>query len=87
MHLFYLDDAGWVGNVREQHLVLGGVSVFEAQSSWVTQQLDRLAQNIDPGNPHALEFHVEASKCSVRSIVFRWHRSCAVVWFPRADPG
>ena len=60
MHLLYLDDAGSVGNVREQYLVLGGVSVFEAQSSWVTQQLDRLAQNIDPGNPHALEFHVEA---------------------------
>ena len=51
MHLLYLDDAGSVGNVREQYLVLGGVSVFEAQSSWVTQELDRLAQNIDPGKP------------------------------------
>ena len=40
MHLLYLDDAGSVGNVREQYLVLGGVSVFEAQSSWVTQQLE-----------------------------------------------
>ena len=57
MHLLYLDDAGSVGNVREQYLVLGGVSVFEAQSSWVTQELDRLAQNIDPGNPHGVEFH------------------------------
>ena len=57
MHLLYLDDAGSVGNVREQYLVLGGVSVFEAQSSWITQELDRLAQNIDPGNPHGVEFH------------------------------
>ena len=57
MHLLYLDDAGAVGNAREQYLVLGGVSVFEAQSSWVTQQLDGLAQNVDPGNPHSVEFH------------------------------
>ncbi len=53
MHLLYLDDAGSVGSVREQYLVLGGVSVFEAQSSWITQELDRLAQNIGPGNPHS----------------------------------
>ena len=54
MHLLYLDDAGSVGNVREQYLVLGGLSVFEAQSSWITQELDRLAQNIDPGDPHSV---------------------------------
>lgn len=52
MHLLYLDDAGSVANVREQHLVLGGVSVFEAQASWVTQELDLLPQSIDPGNSH-----------------------------------
>ena len=57
MHLLYLDDAGSVGNVHEQYLVLGGVSVFEAQSSWITQALDGLAQNIDPGAPHSVEFH------------------------------
>ena len=57
MHLLYLDDAGSVGNVNEQYLVLGGVSVFEAQSSWITQALDRLAQNIDPKAPHGVEFH------------------------------
>ena len=57
MHLLYLDDAGSVGNVREQYLVLGGVSVFEAQSSWITQALDSRAQNIDPGGPHGIEFH------------------------------
>ena len=57
MHLLYLDDSGSVGNVKEQYLVLGGVSVFEAQSSWITQELDSLAQTIDPGDPHAVEFH------------------------------
>ena len=57
MHLLYLDDAGSVGNVNEQYLVLGGVSVFEAQSHWITQQLDTLAENLNPGDPHSVEFH------------------------------
>ena len=48
MHLLYLDDAGSAGNPSEQYLVLGGVSVFEAQSYWITQQLDTLAENISP---------------------------------------
>ena len=57
MHLLYLDDSGSVGNVNEQYLVLGGVSVFEAQSHWITRELDKLAESLDPANPHAVEFH------------------------------
>ena len=57
MHLLYLDDAGSVGNAQEQYLVLGGVSVYEAQSYWITQELDKLAENINPGDPHSVEFH------------------------------
>ena len=57
MHLLYLDDSGAAGNANEQYLVLGGVSVFEAQSHYITQELDRLAENINPGDPHGVEFH------------------------------
>ena len=57
MHLLYLDDAGSVGNAKEQYLVLGGVSVFEAQSHWITQELDKLVENINPGDPHSVELH------------------------------
>ena len=57
MHLLYLDDAGSAGNLSEQYLVLGGVSVFEAQSHWITQQLDTLAESILPSDPHGVEFH------------------------------
>ena len=57
MHLLYLDDSGSVANTDEQYLVLGGVSVFEAQSHWITQQLDTLAESISPGDPHGVEFH------------------------------
>ena len=42
MHLVYLDDAGSASNPNEQYLVLGGVSVFEAQPHWVTRELDKL---------------------------------------------
>ena len=57
MHLLYLDDAGSVGNAEEQYLVLGGVSVFEAQAQWITKELDKLAENVNPGDPHSVEFH------------------------------
>ncbi len=57
MHLLYLDDAGSSANANEQYLVLGGVSVFEAQSHWITTQLDTLAEDIDPADPHGVEFH------------------------------
>ncbi|NOX53086.1 MAG: DUF3800 domain-containing protein [Planctomycetes bacterium] len=57
MHLLYLDDAGSAANPNEEYLVLGGVSVFESQVHWITQQLDDLAAGIQPNDPHAVEFH------------------------------
>ncbi|MDS3859277.1 DUF3800 domain-containing protein [Thermosynechococcaceae cyanobacterium BACA0444] len=57
MHLLYLDDSGSAANRNEEYFVLAGVSVFEAQTSWFTQELDRLAQSIDAGNPGQIEFH------------------------------
>lgn len=57
MHLLYLDDSGSVGNSNEDYLVLGGVSVYEAQSHYLTQTLDQLAMAIDPQDPHGVEFH------------------------------
>ncbi len=57
MHLLYLDDAGSAPNRNEDYLVLGGISVYEAQAHFFTQELDNLAESIDPANPHAIEFH------------------------------
>ena len=31
--------------------------MFEAQSQWITQQLDNLAESINPCDPHSVEFH------------------------------
>jgi hypothetical protein len=57
MHLLYLDDAGSSGNKEEQYLVLGGISIYEAQADFITRELDTLAQSIDAANPQGLEFH------------------------------
>jgi len=57
MHLLYLDDAGSAGNQDETYIVLGGVSLFEAQTHYLTKKLDELAESIDPANPQAIEFH------------------------------
>lgn len=57
MHLLYLDDAGSAKNAQESYLVLGGVSVYEAQSQWITQKLDSLAESIQPSDPQSVEFH------------------------------
>lgn len=57
MHLLYLDDSGSPGNKDETYFVLGGISIFEAQAHFITQELDKLAAEIDPSNPHDIEFH------------------------------
>jgi hypothetical protein len=57
MHLLYLDDSGSSPNQKEEYLVLAGVSVYEAQSHWVTRNLDELAESIDPHDPYKVEFH------------------------------
>lgn len=57
MHLLYLDDAGSARNPNEEYLVLGGVSIFEAQAHWFTEELDKLATTIDPACPQDVEFH------------------------------
>jgi hypothetical protein len=57
MHLLYLDDAGSAANADEEYLVLGGISVFEAQANWFVTELDKLASTIDSAKPHDVEFH------------------------------
>jgi len=66
MHLLYLDDAGSAPNLNEDYFVLGGVSIFEAQAHWFTQELDRLASTIDASHPQSVEFH--ASEIFARRV-------------------
>jgi hypothetical protein len=71
MHLLYLDDAGSAPNKDEDYLVLGGISVFEAQADFFTRELTKLAQSIDPSDPESVEFH--ASEVFSRRIT-PWKR-------------
>jgi len=56
MHLLYLDDAGSSTHPKEEYLVLGGISVFEAQAYWITKELDDLAATIVQ-DASTIEFH------------------------------
>ena len=66
LHLLYLDDAGSASNAAEDYLVLGGVSLYEAQADWVTRELDTLAEDLCPADPHSVEFH--ASEIYARRV-------------------
>jgi hypothetical protein len=57
MYLLYLDDSGSAPNVNEQHLVLGGIALFDAQVNYITRELDRIAARINPADPQCVEFH------------------------------
>jgi len=60
MYLLYLDDSGSASNANEEYLVLGGICVFEAQVHYLTQELDAIAQRINPSVPDSVEFHASA---------------------------
>lgn len=57
MHLLYLDESGSVGTPNQRFFVLAGVSVFERQTHWIEQELNKIAERFSPGNPHAMELH------------------------------
>jgi len=57
MHLLYLDDSGSTNDPDQDYIVLGGVSVYEAQIHYLTEKLDELAASIDGSDPHSVEFH------------------------------
>ena len=56
MHLLYLDDSGSAANQSEEYFVLGGVSVYEAQTDWFTQELNTLASSVQSSDPTSVEF-------------------------------
>jgi len=57
LYVLYLDDSGSAKNPKEEYLVLGGISVFERQVHWLSQEMENLAAALLPDDPHAVEFH------------------------------
>ena len=57
MYFLYLDDSGSIRNTNESNFVIGGISIFENHMHWFIKELDDLAKQILPQNPHSVEFH------------------------------
>ena len=75
MYLLYADESGSIGNAGERFFVLAGVSVFERQTHWIEQELNKIAARFVPAQPHAVELHGSP----MRSGSHGWRD------FPRAD--
>jgi hypothetical protein len=66
MYLLYVDESGDPLNPEDQNFVLAGISIFERQTYWLSQQMDALETEIfgptpGPGEsspfPRPVEFH------------------------------
>jgi hypothetical protein len=57
MYLLYLDHAGAVEDPAQKHFVLAGISVFERQTYWLSQELDSIAAWFNAADPASLELH------------------------------
>lgn len=57
MKLLYLDDSGSVTDTKQQYVVLGGVCVAETGVRWLSYELEKIAQEMDPVSPSNVELH------------------------------
>jgi len=57
MYLLYADESGSIGDRKQKHFVLAGFCVFERESYWLSEKIDKVARRINPADPSSLEFH------------------------------
>jgi len=57
MHLLYCDESGTTSDPKQLHYLFAGLSVFERQCYWISNELDRIASIFNPADPHSIEFH------------------------------
>jgi Protein of unknown function (DUF3800) len=57
MNLLYADESGSVIDPKQIFFVLAGVSVFERQRFWISQELEKIAERFNPGDPKSVELH------------------------------
>ena len=57
MHILYCDESGTTKDPHQEHFLFAGISVFERQSYWIANELDKLAKRINPADPGSIEFH------------------------------
>jgi Protein of unknown function (DUF3800) len=70
VHLLYLDESGNENDPRDRFFVLGGISLFERQTYFLSQELDRIQErhfpNVQPVDFHAS--HIRAGKGFWRKV-------------------
>ncbi|WP_084128729.1 DUF3800 domain-containing protein [Cellvibrio mixtus] len=57
MHLMYVDESGSVSDPAQKYFVLAGVSIFERRTHWIEQNLNEIAKQFSPEDPHLIELH------------------------------
>jgi Protein of unknown function (DUF3800) len=57
MHLFYADESGSISDPNQQYFVLAGLAVFERETHWIEQELNKIASRFKPNDPHSIELH------------------------------
>lgn len=57
MYLLYADESGSAHDSHQQYFVLAGFCVFERQSYWLANELDKIAARFNPADPLAVELH------------------------------
>lgn len=57
MFLFYVDESGHAADPNQNFFILAGISVFERQSWWISEELDRIAARFNPADPGSIELH------------------------------
>lgn len=57
MHLLYLDESGSPSDPHQEYFILAGLSIFERQGYWISQELDKIAARFNLAEPQSIELH------------------------------
>lgn len=57
MHLLYVDESGSTADPKQMFFILAGVSIFETQGFWLSNELDKIAARFNPADPNSVELH------------------------------
>jgi len=55
--LLYVDESGDVDDPNISHFVLSGFAIFERQTYWLSQELEKIAARFDEADPGSVELH------------------------------
>ena len=57
MYLLYVDESGHADDPTRRFFVMIGVALFERQTFWLSEELDKIAMRFDPAHPQTVELH------------------------------